>query len=80
MTADDHDKLTKIGVDVAYIKDSVDKLTLFMGEAPCTENSNKIKRIDDHLTWGVRAVLLSWLGTVSSIAIAAYAFFKAAPK
>ena len=80
MNQDDHDKLTKIGVDVEYIKGSVDKLTLFMGAAPCTENSNKIKRIDDHLTWGVRAVVLSWLGTISSAAMAVYMFIKTAPR
>lgn len=80
MTDDDHDKLTRIDVTVQNIERSVDKLTLFMGSAPCTENSNKIKRIDDHLTWGVRAVVLSWLGTISSAAMAVYMFIKTAPK
>lgn len=80
MNQDDHDKLTRIDVTVQNIEKNVDKLTIFMGAAPCTENSNKIKRMDDNMTWGVRAVILSWFGTISSFAVAVYAFVKMSPK
>ena len=64
MNQDDHDNLTKISVDVVYIKESVDKLTLFMGAAPCSQNSQRLTKIENTLTWTVRAFILAVVGFI----------------
>lgn len=67
MNQDDHDKITKIGVDVEYIKGSVDKLTLFMGAAPCSANTRRLDKIEQNLTWTIRALITSVIGVFAFV-------------
>lgn len=64
MTDEDHDKITSMSVDVQYIKKSVDNLTLFMGAAPCSQNSQRLTKIENTLTWTVRAFILAVVGFI----------------
>lgn len=64
MNQDDHDKLTRIDVTVQNIEKSVDKLTLFMGAAPCSQNSQRLTKIENTLTWTIRAFVLAVAGFI----------------
>ena len=64
MNQDDHDKITQIGVDVEYIKGSVDKLTLFMGAAPCSANTRRLDKIEQKVTWTVRTLIATVIGII----------------